>query len=107
MITIIGTNPRPTNYEGASHKEDVVVLNRPEIEEKTGFNICKYQCAYVEPVFSEQGAIVDDYKNDVTDKLFDKLVNPIDTVVITLMKCDVTGGDDIEVSILNDNTYGI
>ncbi len=105
MITTILPNTNPTSYIGASHKEDVVTISREEIENASSFNLCDFQCPYVEPAFSEAGAIVDSYKNDTTPFL-QQISLVTDTVVFKLFKCE--NGLDVDLEIdLDDNTYGI
>ena len=103
MITNILTNVTPSDYEGASHKETVTTITREQIENAASFNLCDFQCPYVEPAFSENGAIVDGYKNDVTQFL-QQLSLTSDTVVFKLFKCE--NGVDVEKATLNNNDYG-
>lgn len=104
MITNILPNPTPSDYEGSSHKETVTAISREQLENASSFNLCDFQCPYVEPAFSENGAIVDDYKNDVTPFL-EQISLVSDTVVFKLFKCE--NGVDVLKATLNDNTFGL
>ena len=86
MITIILPNPTPSIYEGASHKETVTAITRVEAEIPVGFNLCDFQCPYIEPTFAESGAIVDEFKNDIT-RLLIQLSLVTDTAIIKIIKC--------------------
>ena len=103
MIVTILTNGTPTNYDGASHKEDITVISRNEAEATAPFNVCELQCPYVEPKFSELGAITDELKNDKTDLILRKSINT-DTIVYKLYKCEA--GVNTEKATLDNNTYG-
>ena len=103
MIVTILPNTNPTSYEGASHKEDIVVVSRNEQVIEAPFNVCDQQCPYVEPKFSESGAITKSIKNDKTD-LLQNLSITTDTVVYKLFKCE--DGENIEKATLNNSTYG-
>jgi len=101
MITVILPNGNPTSYEGASHKEDVEAITREEADVDVSFNLCDFQCPYIEPAFSEVGAIVDEHKNDITPMLF-ILSLVTDTVTLKLIKCE-NGADVVKATIIEDN----
>lgn len=103
MITTILPNSNPTDYEGASHKEDFNVISRDQIQPAISFNLCDFQCPFEEPKFAEIGAVTELYKNDKTDLLF-TLSLVTDTITIKLFKCE--DGAEVEQATITDDTLG-
>lgn len=103
MITIILPNGNPTIYEGASHKETVTAISRESADVAVSFNLCDFQCPYIEPAFAESGVIVDEHKNDFT-RLLIQLSLTTDTAIIKIIKCE--NGVDVEKATIVDNTFG-
>lgn len=100
-IDLPNTNPHVST--GLTSTVEVGVLTRGDLDAliPKSFNICAFEREYIETAFAEfGGAIVDDYKNDKTDFLF-QLTLPTDTVTLKMFK------NGVEIAIIIDNDkYG-
>ena len=74
-------------------------ISKPDEVVTSDICICD-DCVYIEPVFSEVGAIATWWKNDKTSLLFKKVIST-DSIVIKLFK------NGIEEAVISDDIYGV
>lgn len=93
---IANARPPIATNDGLAVMLDVAPIIIPTAPIENTLCVCK--CEYIEPVFSEAGAIATSWKNDKTSMLFKKAI-AADTITIKLYKGTTS-------YTITDNTYG-